>query len=403
MMEEMLKDIKILDFTTNVAGPTCAAMFADYGADVIKIERPVLGDDNRGFAPALENNESLPSSWSNRGKKSVVLDLTDPRGVEIAKKMIADADVLIESFKPGVMKKFGLDYDEVVKINPKIVYGSISAFGQTGPYSKEPGYDIIAQAMSGLMYITGYPDGEPIKSGTTIGDYVGAMNGYASILTAIYYQRRTGIGQHVDVALVRGLLWMNGGVDRTNVGMFTERSGNHMSVLAPYGLFNGSNGQSVIIGAVNPKLWTALCNCMGHPELADDDRYNTVSKRCANLKDVIAVIEEWLKSYDDISVPAKMLKDAGIPSCKVYDMHDVIADPHFLGQNWLCQAELPDDVTSRRTFLTRNVNAEFSKTPGKIKKAPSLGQHNYEVLSKYGLTREEIDKIEAEWTEKFKK
>lgn len=402
-MEEMLKDIRILDFTTNVAGPTCTAMFADYGAEVIKIERPVLGDDNRGFAPALENNESLPSSWSNRGKKSIVIDLTDPKGVEIVKRMIPDVDVIVESFKPGVMKKFGLDYDEVVKIKPDIVYGSISAFGQKGPYSKEPGYDIIAQAMSGLMHMTGYPDGEPIKSGTTIGDYVGAMNGYASILTAIYYQRRTGIGQHVDVALVQGLLWMNGGIDRTNVGMFSNRSGNHMAVLAPYGLFNGSNGQSVIIGAVNPKLWTALCNCMGHPELANDERYNTVTKRCANLKDVIGYIETWLKSYDDINVPAKMLKEAGIPSCKVYDLHDVIADPHFKEANWLCEAELPDDVSSRRTFLTRNVNATFSKTPGKIKKAPALGQHNYEILTKYGLSKEDIDKIESDWAAKVKK
>ena len=205
-MAGMLDGIKVLDFTTNAAGPTAGGMMTDYGAYVVKIERPKTGADERTFGVQVEGGKSLLCAWFNRGKKSVTMDLKDPEAIAIIKRMVVDFDVLIENNRPGVMKKLGLDYETLHAINPRLVYCSLSAFGQTGPYAKKPGYDILAQAMSGMMDVTGEKNGPPMKHGTTLGDYFGGVNAYASIVTALIYQQRTGIGQHIDVSLLQGLI-----------------------------------------------------------------------------------------------------------------------------------------------------------------------------------------------------
>lgn len=286
MGNAVFEGIRVLDFSNNVAGPCCASLLADMGAEVIKIERPVAGDDSRGIMPRVEG-QSLTFIWTNRGKKSVELDLHDPEAVELIKRMIMDADIIVESFKPGQMKKFGLDYETVHAMKPSLVYCSISACGQTGAYASKPGFDIIAQGMSGLMDLAGDPDGAPVKQGVTIGDYVGSLNAYGAIVTALYHSRATGKGQLVDISLLDGLVYCNTTLDNaaTN-GAHPTRSGPHHGTMAPYGVYNGKNGQSVIIAAFTAAMWKRLCAAMGRSELETDERFNSNAARTKNLKEL---------------------------------------------------------------------------------------------------------------------
>jgi len=395
----MLDGIRVLDFTMNAAGPAAGALMSDYGADVIKIERPVVGDECRNFPPIVDGN-SLCQCWFNRGKASVTVDLTDPEGTEFIKRLIPDTNIIIESYRPGVMKRFGLDYETVCSIRPDIIYVSVSAFGQKGPYSTRPGYDLIAQAMSGVMSITGEAGGPPMKSGLTLGDLFGGMNAFASAMTALYHWKATGVGQHVDISLVHGLIWMNGSVERCNVGQCAKRQGNHHPTLSPYGLFNGKNGQSIIIAAVNKKIWESLCDVMGRPELKHDPKFEVLNNRNQNQKELIGYIEAWLGRYDDINVPLKLLEQAGVPSCKVYDNNDVFSDPHYRGNNWLVEAPVMPGITSMDTFVARGPNAGFSREPGTFRRAAALGEHNYEVMERCGFPKEEIDRLQAKWAKK---
>lgn len=396
-MKDMLSGIKVVDMTGNLAGPNTTAMLADYGAEVIKIEKPVVGDDGRAFPPKMDG-VSIIFTHINRGKKSIVLDMKDPRGLEITQKIIAKADVLVESNRPGVMKRLGLDYESVKKMKPDIVYCSISAFGSTGPNAEKPGYDVIAQAFSGFMQLTGNPAGPPMKSDIAIGDMVGSLNAFGAIMTALYYRQITGIGQHVDISLARGLLFCNTIFEYVNIGQGQiKRNGNHHPGLNPYGLFEGSNGQSTVIAAVSNNLWKKLCVLMGREDMIDDPKYADNFVRAQNQTEIIPVIEKWLKTFENIEGAIALLNEAGIPNHKVYSMDDIARDPHAQANQWLVEMPVPKGITSQPTFLTKNVSATFSAAPGKIKPGPALGEHTYEVLAEYGLTKEEIDALQAKW------
>jgi len=231
----IFEGIRVLDFTNNLAGPYAAAMLSDYGAEVIHVEKPVLGDDNRAYLPRYEG-QSMSFMDNSHGKKSLVLDLKDPEAVKIVEKLVKETDVLIESYRPGVMKRLGLDYEAMKKVRPDLIYCSVSAFGQTGPEAGRAGYDIIAQAVSGLMYMTGDQDGPPRKVGITVGDNVGALTAFGAIGAALYYRERTGIGQQIDVSLVKTLMWMSNKIDDLVLnGHMQHRNGNHHLTLCPYG------------------------------------------------------------------------------------------------------------------------------------------------------------------------
>lgn len=398
----MLEGIKVVDFTNNFAGPAAGGCLADFGASVIHIEKPVIGDDCRKFPPMMDGY-SLASSWNNRGKKSVVLDLKDPEAIAVVKKMIAEADIVIESFRPGVMKRMGLDYEACKAIKKDVVYCSISAFGQSGPYSSRPGYDIIAQAYSGFMHLTGDPQGPPMKSAIVLGDTLGSLNAFGSIMAALYYREKTGIGQYVDVSLARGLLWVNTTFDRLNIGINEKRAGNHDPALSPYGLYDGNNGESIIIAAVSVNTWKNLCTVMQKEELIDDPRFQDNYLRSVNQKELIPVIENWVKSFDHVDEPLKMLEEAGVPSIKVQDNQDIANDVHARECRWIIDVPVQKGITSSKTFLTRNVQADFSETPGEVRRGPALGEHNYEVLEQYGWSKEKIDAMETKWEEAYRK
>lgn len=289
-MGRIFEGVKVLDFTINVAGPSATAMLGDHGATVIKIERPVVGDDARYFAPSYDGS-SVQFWWVSRNKKSVTVDLTDPEGLEFVKKLAADADIICESFRPGVMKKYGLDYQSVSMVNPSVVYCSVSAFGQTGPNSHKPGYDVLAQALSGVIDLTGPKGGSAQKVGVFMGDCTASLNAYAGIVTAYCHRLKTGCGQYVDVSLVEGLVAYNSSIEVSSAtGRNVTRNGNQATTLCPYGLFEGRNHQSVVIATASNKLWGRLCEAIGRPELATMDGFSNNDERCCNQDAIVEIL-----------------------------------------------------------------------------------------------------------------
>ncbi len=395
---EMLDDVKILDFCSNVAGPGASAMATDFGANVIKIESTV-GDSARTYAPFIDG-KGMTHAWVNRGKKSIVLNLKDPRAIEICKKLVADADVLVEAYRPGVMDRLGLGYETLKQLNPKLVYCSLSAFGQSGPYADRPGFDLMGQAISGMISVTGEKGGRPIKHGVTLADYFAGPNAYAAIMTALHYQRRTGKGQHIDVSLIQGMIYLNSPIDRLNDGIVIKPNGGHHSALCPFGGFYNDKGEGVVICAPSPRPWECIAKALDRPDFLTDPKYSTVNTRAANQVEIIAEIEAWLSTFPSMDAAIAKMEEFDVPCCKINTTQDVVNDPQVKHMGYIVQAPTQDDITSRDSFLTRGPNAFFSDKPGYIHKAPVLGQHTGEVLAELGYSSEDIDKMISEWAPK---
>lgn len=377
-MKRILEGVKVLDLTTTIAGALAGAMMADHGAAVIKIEDPIKGDPCRRLEP-IKEGVSLMHCWVNRGKRSVLIPLEDANGADLIRSMMEQADVVIESYTPGYMKEQGLSYEDIKEFCPELIYCSVTPFGQTGPYSKKPATELIMQAMSGVMSITGYVDGAPMCHGIPLAEYAGAQTAYAAIMTALCSKQITGQGQYVDVPVTQAAMWMNSAIDRANIQVYSTREGNHHATLSPYGLFSGSNGQSAVICALNPKIWTSICELIGKPELGDAPDFNTVAQRVINRYQVIDVIEEWLKSFEDIREAIALMEQRGIPCCQVASTKDILSDSHMKQCGWLIDVPAPDSLRAKgvETYLAVNGCAVYSETPHIIGKAPDLGQDNY--------------------------
>ena len=385
---EMLDDVKILDFTTNVAGPGASAIATDFGAQVIKIEAQ-SGDSARTYAPFIEG-KGMTHAWVNRGKKSIVMNLKDPRAVEVCKKLAADADVLVEGFRPGVMDRLGLGYETMKEINPKLVYCSVSAFGQTG-------FDLLGQAISGMISVNGEKGGRPIKHGVTLADYFAGPNAYAAIMTALHYQRRTGLGQHIDVSLIQGMIYLNSPIDRLNDGVIVKPNGGHHSALCPFGGFWNEQGEGVIICAPNPKAWATLAKAMNRPDFLDpNSKYATCNTRAAHQEEIIPEIEAWLNTFPNMDAAIERMMACDVPCCKINNTEDVVNDPQVKHMGYIVQAPTQDDI-QQETFLTRGPNALFSDKPGCIHKAPTLGQNTHEILASLGYSEDAIERMMADW------
>lgn len=396
-MAGIFEGITVLDFTNNLAGPNTTAMLADFGAEVIKIERPVFGDDFRHIAPQIEG-QAIFGMWSNRSKKSVVIDLTDPEGLELVKKMIETADVMVESFKPGTMKLLGLDYETAAAINPKIIYASVSLGGQFGGYSDKPGYDLIAQAKSGHMDLTGDPSGPPTRLGVPISDYVGSFNTFGAIASALFYRERTGIGQRIDVSLLDVMVAMNSTLEgAANMHTHPTRSGLHYQNFCPYGTFWGKNGQSCVIAAFGRAVWERLCKAIGKPELIDDPRSRGNVERTTNLEFVVSTIEGWLAEFDDIEDAIKVLEAADVPCSKIKSTDEVTEDEVLWDRGTLIHMETPPSIKSQKEIVTRGSWIKMSETPAVITRSPDLGEHNVEILTRYGLSADKINEMETRW------
>lgn len=394
-MKNIFDGIRVIDFTSNAAGPISTMHLADFGAEVIKIEKPKVGDDTRSFPPSLDG-VGVPFFWFNRGKKSVAMDVAEPEGQEVIKKLAAVADIVVESFKPGTMEKYGLGYEVLKKINPKLIFCSVSAYGQTGPYSAKPGYDIVAQALSGVMDLTGDPSGPPVRSGIVLADYTAGIHAYAAIVSALYHRQNTGVGQYIDISLLDCMVSFNGLVESAGLGRKVTRTGNHHGLLAPFGLFQGTGG-SVIIGAPNQKLWAALCTVMGKPELAVDPLFATAPERLKNLESLVGEIETWLKTFANVDEPLALIDKASIPCAKVNATADLLKDVQLIERGMITEMEMPDQMPTRK-IKARGNPLKFSAVKAEMKKPPNLGQHEAEILSLLGYDASSIETLKNKWS-----
>ena len=329
MSHTALSDIIVLDLTRVLAGPYCTMMLADFGANVIKIEMPGKGDDTRAYAP-FKNGESLYYANVNRNKKGITLNLKEENGKKIFLDMVKKADVVVENYRPGVMDKLGLGYDVLKEVNERIIYAAVSGFGCYGPYSQRPGYDIIAQAMGGLMSITGEEGGQPLRVGNAMGDVLGGMNLTIGILTALHARTLTGRGQRVDVSLVDSVVSsLETGIQRFFAsGKQPELMGNRYASAYPYDAFKAKDGRFVI-GCANDKLFSLLCTkVLNREDLLKDERFDTNVKRCENYIELKPEVEKWTVNHT-VDECVDMILGAGVPAAPINDLNRVTTDPHI--------------------------------------------------------------------------
>ena len=372
-----LSHIKVLDLTSHLSGPYCAMILADHGADVVKIESPNGGDQLRK-TPPFQDGESAPFMLWNRNKRSMVMDLKNAEDHKTVLKMIEVADVLIENFKPGTAKRLGIDYETVSVINSKLIYCSISGFGQTGPYSPRGGFDLIACGMSGLMSINGPPEGPPYRIPMPVSDVCGGMNGAIGILMALVARDQTGFGQHVDTSLFEAGISL-GVYEAANVfatGQVPERLGQAHRGSAPYQLFTTSDG-FMTIGGAQDSFWRGTCKILGCEHLLNDERFTSKADRVENNRQLV---EELGKFF--IKRTTKELCEAfeaeGIPAGPVMNHVEVFNDPQTLHREMVVETQ----HSKLGKTKTIGVPVKLSKTPASIRKgAPLLGEHNQEVLS----------------------
>lgn len=325
-MTTALGDITVLDLTRVLAGPYCTMMLADFGANVIKVEIPGKGDDTRAMGP-IKNGASMYYANVNRNKKGVTLNLKAPEGKELFRELVKKADVVVENYRPGVMDKLGLGYDELKKVNPRIIYAAVSGFGCYGPNSQRPGYDIIAQAVGGLMSISGHPGGQPTRVGSAMGDMLGGMNLTIGILMALHARQLTGRGQRVDVALVDSVVAsLETGTQRYFAsGKLPELMGNRYAAAYPYDSFAAADG-SFVIACGNDHLFQLLCEKVIHrPDLLTDPRFDSNLKRCDNHAALKPEIEKWT-SLHTIDEAVEAINAAGVPAAPINDMRRVTSD-----------------------------------------------------------------------------
>ncbi len=393
-MAKALEGVRVLDFTQYLSGPHCTSVLCELGAEIIKIEMPGKGEPERQAMPKTPQGESYQFFSYNRGKKSVTLNLKSPKGVEIARKLAAKADILVENFAPGGMERLGLDYEGICKINPKIIYASISGFGQTGPRRNDVSYDVVAQAMGGLMSVTGYPDGEPLKAGISLGDYMGGYNGALAILAALHYRSVTGEGQSIDISMQDGI-WAMVFPDRANyfdTHIVPKRIGNKLSSSAPFGAYNAKDGYVVICTITDPQ-WHKVLQAMGREDLIGEQRFATRENRTKNMEEVDGLVQAWCKEKTVEEVFA-ILKKFGVPCSPLPSFDQVAADPHLLSRDMIVEVDQP---VSGKVRLSGSVY-KMSRTPGDRKmRVPAVGENNEEIYGGLlGIDAREISKLKEE-------
>lgn len=386
-----LEGIRVLDLTQAYSGPFCTMNLADHGAEVIKIERPGIGDQTRGWGPMV-NGESGYYAYINRNKKGITLDLRSEKGKEIFRKLLETADVVCENYKVGVMERLGFSYEEMKKINPSIIYGSISGFGVNGPLSHRPCYDIVAQAMSGMMSVTGFPDGPPCKIGPSIADNYSGAYLCIGILMALYQREKTGEGQRIDVAMVDTLFSVmeNLVVEYTIAGKTPHRAGNQDPSISPFDSFKAKDGEFVM-GCGTDKMFAGLCGLMGREDLITNPLYSTNISRCENyLPGLKNIIEEWTttKTVEELE---ELITGIQIPFGNILTIPEISNHPQIKARNMLIEVEQP----KMGKISLPGTPIKLHGKPDTIEKAaPLLGENNFDVLNQIlGLSQEEITNL----------
>ncbi len=384
-----LEGVKVVDCSQIMAGPYCTMLLGDMGADVIKIEKPD-GDDVRRSGPPFINGESAAFLAINRNKRSIVLDLKEPEGVDIARSLVKDADVFVQNLRPGTMDRLGLGYDALSGLNPSLVYCSISGYGGTGPSSHRSSFDLVAQGEAGLMSITGIPGEVPVKVGVPITDLNAGMYSAFGVLSAYVHRLRTGVGQHVDTSLLEAgiayTVWESAIYFAT--GKAPGPTGSAHPLSAPYQAFKTADGY-LTLGAPNQSNWERMCAAVDRTDLLEDRRFGSNADRNQNLRTLVATLEVTF-AEKDTAYWLQVLDAAGVPCGPIRDMAEVYADPQVLAR------EMAVEIGHPSAGRIRNIGipVKLSATPGAIRRPPPrLGEHTDEVLLEHGYSNEEIARM----------
>jgi len=402
MMPGPLADLRVLDLTRILAGPTCTQLLGDLGAEVIKVERPGQGDDTRKWGPPYlkdqtgrDTSESAYYLSSNRNKRSVSIDIAKPEGQGLIRRLARQSDVMVENFKVGDMARYGLAYDDLKGLNPRLVYCSISGFGQTGPYAPRAGYDLLAQALGGIMSVTGEPDRPPMKVGVGIADIMCGMYAAAAILAALHHRERTGEGQAIDLALLdTQVAWLvNIGLNYLISGEVPGRVGNEHPNIVPYNVMPAADGYfTLAVG--NDAQFRKFCEFAGAPELAQDPRFRTNELRVRNRRELYASLPEITRrrARDDW---VEGLARLGVPASPVNDVEQVFADPQVQARGMRVAIPYPEAEGGTVPLIGNPIKLSATSVEYRLP-PPSLGQHTEEVLGEVlGLAADEIARLKA--------
>jgi len=402
MSKMALEDITVADFGQTWAGPHVGRTFADMGARVIKIESMKRMDVIRAIPPWVPDQEmTLNNSgyynWLNRNKLGVTIDMTTPRGLELGKEIIKISDVLVENFSRGVMERFGLDYESVKKVNPKIIYVALSALGEDGPFRNYVMYGRTQIYMSGISHTTGYPDMAPHPTNVSWGDPVGGNHSAFAILSALHYRKKTGLGQYIELSQWEGLI----NISPENIMDYTlnqrvrNRRANRDEYMAPHNAYRCAGGDLmwVTIAVASDEEWESLCGAMGDPEWAKDEKFVDSLSRWKNQEEMDRYIEEWTMGYTQYEVTEKLQK-VGVAAFPCLSNKGLVEDPHLNDRDFFVEYDHPEIGKRKYDGLLW----KMSKTPGKIRhRAPLVGEHNNYVFGELlGMSQEEIDRLEEE-------
>ncbi len=372
-----LEGIRVLDLSRILAGPHCTMVLGDLGAEVIKVERPGVGDDTRTWGPPFAGGEAAYYLCCNRNKKSIAIDLKKPEGIELVKELAKKSDVFVENFTPGLMKKFGIDYETLSEINPRLVYCSITAYGQDGPYKDRPGYDMVLSAVGGLMWITGEHDGDPCKVGVAITDVLTGVHASGAIMASLFWRERSGKGQYIDCSLldIQASGLANIASNYLVAGKEARRWGTAHESIVPYQVFK-TKDHPIAIAAANQKLWVSFAKALGKEEWLDDPRFESNPKRVENRDLLLPLVAARMKEktcdeWTEILVAAK------VPCGPVNNMERLFHDPQILRRNMV--AEVPHPTIGSLKLC--GVPIKYSDAPGRIRRHPPLvGEHTDEIL-----------------------
>lgn len=381
-----LAGLRILDLTRVLAGPSCTQMLGDLGAEVIKVERPILGDETRTWGPPFvadaDGNDTTESGYflcCNRNKRSVTVDISKPEGLALIRRFLEQSDVVIENFKPGGLTKYGLSYDDLRHDFPALIYCSISGYGQTGPYAKRPGYDLLAQAMGGLMSMTGEADGPPVKVPVAINDIMTGMYAAVAILAALRHRDATGVGQHIDLALLDvQVSWLaNQGLNYLTGGIVAKRMGTGHPNTAPYQAFETADG-FVIMGANNDQQFVRFCEFVGREDLRDDPRFATNSERVHNRDVLVPEMQKIMKQRPNAYWVEELAK-ISVTCGPINTLDQVFEDPQVLTREM--KITMPHSMAGSGGVDLIGSPMKLSRTPVSYRRAPpALGEHTDELL-----------------------